>query len=84
MTFTNVIVTFHEKALFHFKLFLIALRRFLRFDIFLFGKYKCKGVPGELGVAKGALRKALESSLGALWDVTSRYRDVKGRYRDVT
>ena len=60
-----MIATFQEKTLFHFKLFLVALRRFLRFDIFLLGKYKSKGVPGELGVTKGALRKAPESFLGA-------------------
>ena len=64
LTFTNVIATFQEKTLFHFKVFLVALSRFLRFDIFLLGKYKSQEVPGELGVAKGALRMALESSLG--------------------
>ena len=43
---TNVIATFHEKTLFHFKLFLVALKRFFVVRHFLLGKQKSQGVPG--------------------------------------
>ena len=54
-----MIATFHAKTLFHFKLFLVALKRFLWFAIFFL----------ENRNPKGSLAEASGSHPGVIWEV---------------